>query len=413
MSMRNSAVCRGVGRGFLAAVVVATWLAPAWAQTDGASTSETQVRRLGGRTTRFSPPMHSVSDLRLMVNTNRTQISQVLTMAGLGDISAQVLETLTSGQMTEATITPGTHMQWMALKRAGTPDLLRNVRWAGRESFEAFQFVVSAGGNTYTFVVPKVCGNMSLLSVSPIPRPTVTPPPPPAPPPPPPPPPVEAPPAPAPPPPPAPTTPAEEHYARAWTASGFVGTSFHTSVDTGSFGPTLNAAQSNSDGHSLSWGGEISYRWRRILGAEFLADLGRSVNISNAVLAENPGVNSYMANLIGSVPVGPEDRWVAYVSGGIGEIQMRTDVFTFPNISGSSTITTTSTSNSRFGTDVGAGLIAFAGRLGFRADIRHFRVATTDDLSSVEVNAPPEQVTKALLSGLQYWRGSIGVAFRW
>jgi len=51
--------------------------------------------------------------------------------------------------------------------------------------------------------------------------------------------------------------------------------------------------------------------------------------------------------------------------------------------------------------------------LGFRADIRHFRVATTDDLSSVEVNAPPEQVTKALLSGLQYWPGSIGVAFRW
>src|SRR5215472_3474049 len=108
-----------VWRAMMAAAVLATCAASASAQR------ETEIRVLGGPN-RFSGPMHSVADLRAMVNTNRTQFANVLTIAGLDRISTQILDTLTTGSVIETSIAPDTHMEWMALKRSGTPGLLRN-----------------------------------------------------------------------------------------------------------------------------------------------------------------------------------------------------------------------------------------------------------------------------------------------
>ena len=90
--------------------------------------------------------------------------ANVLAIAGLDNISSQVLDTLTTGNIIETSVAPNTHMEWMALKRSGTPGLLRNVRWVGQQPFEVFQFNVDYAGYSYTFVVPKVCGNLALVS---------------------------------------------------------------------------------------------------------------------------------------------------------------------------------------------------------------------------------------------------------
>jgi hypothetical protein len=62
------------------------------------------------------------------------------------------------------------------------------------------------------------------------------------------------------------------------------------------------------------------------------------------------------------------------------------------------------------GTNVGAGLMGFAGIIGFRADIRYYKAATDTSLQST---TPVGQFTETLLSGLDYWRANIGVAIRW
>jgi hypothetical protein len=80
-----------------------------------------------------------------------------------------VLRALATGDVTDTAIAPGTQMQWMALKRAGAPEVLRNVRWAGRRPFDAWQFTLTDGGGNYIFLVPKVCGNMMLVSADAIP----------------------------------------------------------------------------------------------------------------------------------------------------------------------------------------------------------------------------------------------------
>ncbi len=179
----------------------------------GQQGGEHVVRRLGG-STRFSPPVRTVDALRQMATKNRKDLEQVLDMAGLSSISGQVLEALTQGSVTESTFAPGGQMAWMALRRAGKPDLLRAVRWGGATPFEGFRFTVETPSMVYDFIVPEDCGNLSLVSAAAKPAPPPPPPPPPAPapkpapappppPPPPPPPAPEPPPAPAPPPPPA------------------------------------------------------------------------------------------------------------------------------------------------------------------------------------------------------------------
>jgi hypothetical protein len=226
--MQSIRAAKIVAAGTIVAVLGLGVLAPeaqSQTRTTGGQTSgETVVRRLGG-STRFSPPVRSVDALRRMAGSNRRDIARVLESAGLGNISAQVIDALTTGQVFETTVAPGERMQWMALRRGGAPDLLRNVRWEGPQAFEAFRFTIQSGGTAYNFVVPKACGNLSLVNSAPMttaaapPAPPAPPPTPPAvkAPPPPPPPPAPAPaPAPAPPPTPPPAAAAQATLARGY-----------------------------------------------------------------------------------------------------------------------------------------------------------------------------------------------------
>src|SRR5215510_2398600 len=103
---------RGVVRiGILATAALALLGAPARAQsTNGAR--EITVSRLG-TSNRFSQPMRTVDDLRVMIDANKTQLAKVLEMAGLTNISQQMVDTLIAGNLTETTIAPGTHINWM------------------------------------------------------------------------------------------------------------------------------------------------------------------------------------------------------------------------------------------------------------------------------------------------------------
>jgi len=377
------------------AAVLAGWVTTASAQQP----RETEVRTLGG-STRFSQPMHNVSDLHAMVNTNRNQIATVLSLAGIGQLSTQVLDTLTTGSISDATIAPNTHLEWMALKRAGTPALLRNVRWVGRQSFDAYQFSVDFAGYTYTFVVPKVCGNLSLVSRNATPVAAIPEPPPAAPEPPR----VAAPPPPEPPPvatsgiaPAVAPAPPGEYFG--WLATGFIGSYF------GAGGQSTQADNING---SLTYGGQIGKMYGH-WGAEVVADFAPKYKIDSLALSEHPEVNAYMANVVGIWNTRFQTRVQPYFSGGIGTIQMHASVLPATALTGSTA--NTKVWENRFGWDVGGGFFAFAGRsIGFRGDVRYFSANnSTDNIN----DSPSQRVSSALLSGLTFWRANIGVAFRW
>src|SRR5262245_907726 len=132
----------------LPAMLSLTVAAPkASAQTTASarSSGEHVVRRLGG-STRFSPPVPSVDALRRMATTNRRDLELVLRTAGLSSISNDVLDALTNGRVMETSLATGEHLEWMALRRAGRPEILRNIRWEGPRPFEAYRFAITASG---------------------------------------------------------------------------------------------------------------------------------------------------------------------------------------------------------------------------------------------------------------------------
>src|SRR5262249_30384576 len=158
--MKEVSLVRVAGRKmFSATTILGALVAVAAAQgVASAQTRETAVRTLGGPN-RFSGPMHSVDDPPAMTHAHRTQIPSPLAQAGLADLSDKFIDTVSNGYVSDTTVSPGTHFDWMALKRLGRASVLRNVRWTGRDAFDAFQFSVESAGYNYTFVVPKICGN--------------------------------------------------------------------------------------------------------------------------------------------------------------------------------------------------------------------------------------------------------------
>jgi hypothetical protein len=196
-----------------------------------------------------------------------------------------------------------------------------------------------------------------------------------------------------------------------WTASGFVGASFETTNNVAA--DVLDA--DTDETASMTFGGQVSYLWRNYIGGEFIADFAPTVKISNVLFAKHPRVNSYMANVIAMAPLGADDQFQPYISGGVGGITLHTELFTpLGLLTGINQDTTTTSSNvTRFGSDIGGGVLAFAGRVGLRADVRYYRSSTNNSIDDILTGEGfANSVTEGLLSGLRFWRASLGVSFR-
>jgi hypothetical protein len=175
-----------------------------------------------------------------------------------------------------------------------------------------------------------------------------------------------------------------------WTASGFVGSDFGDEVD----------------GNSVDFGGSIGYLWRGALGGEFLAGFAPNFKLADNILAgDEPQVNSYMANLIGAVPLGADAQWQPFVSGGFGAITLRSDLF--GNVEDSEIANAFNPDDTQFGGNIGFGVMGYAGAVGVRADVRYFR--GFDEGGTTDTNA----IAQSILSNLDFWRANIGVAVRW
>ena len=133
-----------------------------------APTDYRPMRQLGG-STRFTRRSTPWASLQKMFSQPRiqTDVRAVLEMDNLGANSAEVNRILGGGMVMETTIAPGTRLEWMALRRGGKPDIARRVQWAGDKPLEGYQFVIDNLTETLTFFVPKICGNISLMSREP------------------------------------------------------------------------------------------------------------------------------------------------------------------------------------------------------------------------------------------------------
>jgi hypothetical protein len=189
------------------------------------------------------------------------------------------------------------------------------------------------------------------------------------------------------------TSNASDNYGSApssWFASGFVGSNFGAS----------------SDGAGMDFGGSVGYLWHSIAGAEFVAGFTPNFQLQNNILlSDEPQVNTYMFNAIGAIPLGVNANWQPFVSGGLGALTLGSaTVNTGDNTGAGTAANTFEPDDSRFGGNIGFGVMGFAGNWGLRGDVRYFK-AFSDNA--------PDSAVQAILPGLDFWRANIGVAVRW
>ena len=150
----------------------------------------------------------------------------------------------------------------------------------------------------------------------------------------------------------------------------------------------------------LSWGASIGWMGEGIVGWE--ADLAFTPEFfegddDDIDFADGSNVSSFMANVIFGMPVGGTTGggFRPYLSAGAGVLQQQVQ----------SADQLFEIDNSEFGLNVGAGAMGFmSDHIGFRGDLRYYRA----------LGDPDEDLEFDLgLADFNFWRGSVGVTFRW
>jgi hypothetical protein len=175
------------------AVVVGLAMSAAAAGQGSSGAAIHEARQLGGPTAFYAPPLRTAANLKQMAARKgmADDIRLVLRDSGIPETADAVLATLgaasasvkggfcdeatpADGVIVECDFRPGSTLLWMALrpniaKGNRTPGRLESVKWAGAKPFKAFLFRVTNDYKIYTFVLPLVCSNLSLMSVTEIP----------------------------------------------------------------------------------------------------------------------------------------------------------------------------------------------------------------------------------------------------
>jgi len=215
---------------------------------------------------------------------------------------------------------------------------------------------------------------------------------------------------------PVPTTNPLSDNARNWVVSGFLGTNFGSSR-TNPIVQLDRLENLDTGTSSANFGGQVAYLGRGVIGGEFLAEFSPSISTFNNVLFEHaPNVNTYMFNAIAVAPFGHARTVDPYISGGIGWVALHATVFTVePTSSNINTIGTESVSGSRFGWDLGGGIMAWSEKnWGFRGDLRYYRTGSnnTDVFDSNNIG-DGALFSRVELSDISFWKANAGVSFRW
>ncbi len=128
------------------------------------------IKRLGTGE-RLCRPIDTGEQLQSFFANNQSVVLQVLEDAKWSGNPSDLFDAIAAGNFTEGSHAPGTKLQWMGRKLKGKPQASKYIRWAGKKPFDSFDVTVTSNCATHEIVIPKVCCNVSLLAVEPVPAP--------------------------------------------------------------------------------------------------------------------------------------------------------------------------------------------------------------------------------------------------
>ena len=112
------------------------------------------------------------AELQKYVTENREDFLNMVSTSGWPGDPDELIAAIQNGEFNDVMLPIGTTFEWMGVRRrtTGQADTVTALRWGGDAPVDAYSIETVADGNTYTFVIPKVCCNLAMLTqVSPAP----------------------------------------------------------------------------------------------------------------------------------------------------------------------------------------------------------------------------------------------------
>jgi len=117
----------------------------------------------------------SEADLRAMIAKNNADLQTGFTKAGNPELYPEFMAQFPTANVESIKVTPGEQFNWMLFRKkaSGPVTVIKDVTWDGKAAFDAFRFYIDKDGQRYEFIVPAVCGNLSLSNIGIVPEPIV------------------------------------------------------------------------------------------------------------------------------------------------------------------------------------------------------------------------------------------------
>lgn len=130
------------------------------------------LKRLGDHPF-YRPPLTSEADLRTMVEKHGADLQAGFAKAGYPDLYPEFVAQFPTAKVETIKVAPGERIGWMLFRKKGTGPVtaIKDVTWGGEAAFDAFSFHVDKDGQRYEFIVPGVCGNLSMMNIGVVPEP--------------------------------------------------------------------------------------------------------------------------------------------------------------------------------------------------------------------------------------------------
>ena len=130
--------------------------------------ASTQLKRLG------ISPFYKAKDLQAeaiypIIMQNKGDAEAGFIKAGAVNLFHPFITQLKTAKIDAVQVPPGETLMWMIFKKKKKIFVLNDVKWAGKAPFEGYRFVIEHNNRAYEFIIPKVCFNIALKSVTDIP----------------------------------------------------------------------------------------------------------------------------------------------------------------------------------------------------------------------------------------------------
>jgi len=107
--------------------------------------------------------IRSIDEFKALVEKYADRIKEGFEKADAASIYPAFMEQVKSGTIEERIIPMGQQVQWMLFYSEKQTKVVKDVQWSGKKTVNAYAVTVELDCKKYDIIVPRVCGNVSLV----------------------------------------------------------------------------------------------------------------------------------------------------------------------------------------------------------------------------------------------------------